>query len=146
MHSKPRTKIQGDVQCLFCSPSKLRTPTWSSTASAVSWLKNDLFLIRASPLLCLNASQCHFFFCKKRKGPDLLSGIVLRARKELSGYHFAQEKLSMDAEEEDREVVNMHSARRATQVDVSPTVTSTKAHSACRIGCLNCFAHLQLYG
>lgn len=52
----------------------------------------------------------------------------------------------MDAEEEDREVVNMHSARRATRVDVSPTVTSTKAHAACRIGCLNCFVHLQLYG
>lgn len=32
----------------------------------------------------------------------------------------------MDAEEEDRKVVNTHSAWRAPQVDVSPSVTSTK--------------------
>lgn len=52
----------------------------------------------------------------------------------------------MDAEEEDREVVNTRSARRATRVDVFPTVTSAKAHAACRTGCLNCFVCLQLYG
>lgn len=41
----------------------------------------------------------------------------------------------MDAEEEDRKVVNTHSAWRAPQVDVSPSVTSTKAHAAWRMGC-----------
>lgn len=103
-----------------------------------SWLKNNSLFntsLKISPLLCPNTSQCHFFFCKKRETPDLLSNIALRPRKELGGYHFAQKKLSVDAEEEDREVVNMYSACKAPQVDVSPSVTSTKAHAAWRMGC-----------
>lgn len=79
------------AQGALSSPPRATRPAWySAMGECAQVLVEKQPLVNASldisPLLCLNASQCHFFFCNKREGPDLLSNIALRARKERGGY------------------------------------------------------------